>query len=177
MNSLLILLGCLLSAQAIPASPLSKDMSSKPVRVRDAEKAPAYWSAQCGGRSFAATYTLMMDWEECKDYCQYFPHAGELGHTYQFADILDISEMDCLRHNMEGQYSPGNGYAGHYWAGGYRGDDGQYKWLSGNPMTYTDFVGNPGTEPYIHLTPGNKYSWNTKNPQNDRNNGCICSQI
>ena len=72
------------------------------------------------------------------------------------------------------QYTPGNGYAGHYWAGGYRGEDGQYMWDSGEPFTFDDFVGNPGNEPYIHLTPGNNYQWNTKSDQNDRNNGCLC---
>ena len=75
---------------------------------------------------------------------------------------------------MNQQYSPGNGYAGHYWAGGYRGEDGQYRWDSGEPFDFHDFVSNPGDEPYIHLTPGNNYNWNTKSDQNDRNNGCLC---
>ena len=39
---------------------------------------------------------------------------------------------------------------------------------------FNDFIGNPGDEPYIHLTPGNNYQWNTKSDQNDRNNGCLC---
>ena len=116
----------------------------------------------------------MMDWAECRDYCQYFPHAGELGHSFTFADILDTDTMECLRYNMNQQYTPGNGYAGHYWIGGQRGGDGQYMWDSGEPFTFDDFVGNPGNEPYIHLTPGNNYQWNTKSDQNDRNNGCLC---
>ena len=37
----------------------------------------------------------------------------------------------------------------------YFGSDGQYRWDSGEPFTYDDFVGNPGTDPYIHLPPGN----------------------
>ena len=75
---------------------------------------------------------------------------------------------------MINQYTPGNGYAGHYWAGGYRGGDGQYRWDSGAVFEFDDFVGNPGEDPYLHLTPGNNYQWNTKNDQNDRNNGCLC---
>ena len=136
--------------------------------------APAYWSAECGGRTYVGSYTLMMDWAQCRDYCSYFPHAAELGHTFSFADITDVDTMECLRFNMNNQYTPGNGYDGHYWAGGYRGGDGEYRWDSGAPFTYNDFVDNRGDDPYVHLTPGNNYSWNTKNDQNDRNNGCLC---
>ncbi len=35
--------------------------------------APAYWSAECGGRTYVGPYTLMMDWAQCRDYCTYFP--------------------------------------------------------------------------------------------------------
>ena len=104
--------------------------------------APAYWSAQCGDKTYAASYTLMMDWDKCKDYCTYFPHSVELGFTFSFADILDVDTMECLRYNMNSQYTPGNGYDGHYWAGGYRGGDGQYRWDSGAQFTYDDFVDN-----------------------------------
>ena len=148
---LILFVGALFSAGAVPLEP-NYPMSSMAERLQDVGVAPAYWTATCGDRSVVGSYTLMMDWEECKDYCQYFPHAGELGHTYQFADIVDNDDMECLRYNMEEQYQPGNGYAGHYWVGGYRGEDGQYHWTTGNPMTYTDFVGNPGAEPYIHQT-------------------------
>merc|ERR1719330_2307791 len=136
--------------------------------------APAYWSAECGGRTYVGSYTLMMDWAQCRDYCSYFPHAAELGHTFSFADITDVDTMECLRFNMNQQYTPGNGFDGHYWAGGYRGGDGQYRWASGAVFEFDDFVGNPGEDPYIHLTPGNNYQWNTKNDQDDRNNGCLC---
>ena len=98
----------------------------------------------------------------------------ELGYTFSFADILDADTMECLRYNMNNQYTPGNGYDGHYWAGGYRGGDGQYRWDSGAVFEFDDFVGNPGEDPYIHLTPGNNYQWNTKNDQDDTNNGCLC---
>ena len=37
----------------------------------------------------------------------------------------------------------------------YVGSDGQYRRDSGEPFTYDDFFGNPGTDPYIHLPPGN----------------------
>merc|ERR1719330_1790382 len=136
--------------------------------------APAYWSAECGGRTYVGSYTLMMDWADCKDYCTYFPHSVELGHIFSFADITDVDTMECLRFNMNNQYTPSNGYDGHYWAGGYRGGDGQYRWDSGAVFDFDDFVENPGEDPYLHLTPGNNYQWNTKNDRDDRNNGCLC---
>ena len=61
-----------------------------------------------GARS-VGSYTLMMDWAQCRDYCTYFPHSVELGHTFSFADILDVDTMECL--NMNNQYTPGNVYA------------------------------------------------------------------
>ena len=70
------------------------------------------------------------------------------------------------------QYTPGNGYAGHYWAGGYKGEDGQYRWDSGAPFVFDDFNGDQN-EPYVHLTPGNNYRWDSKT-NNDNNNGCLC---
>merc|ERR1712154_661370 len=131
--------------------------------------APEFWSAECGGRTYTGTYTVMMDWPDCRDYCQ--SH-----HSAQFADILDSDTMGCLRFNMKEQYSPGNGYAGHYWAGGYKGEDGQYRWDSGEQFHFNDFIDNPGNKPFIHLTSGNNYKWNLKSDRNDRNNGCLCKQ-
>merc|ERR1719270_372271 len=159
-------------ASSTPVDKIS--ITSEVIKDVTLSSAPAYWSAECGDRTYVGTYTLMMDWAECRDYCQYFPHAGELGHSFTFADILDTDTMECLRYNMNQQYTPGNGYAGHYWAGGYRGGDGQYRWDSGEPFDFHDFIGNLGDEPYIHLTPGNNYQWNTKSDQNDQNNGCLC---
>merc|ERR1712227_937768 len=160
------------------ANPVEKvSLTSEVVKDVTSSSAPAYWNAECGGRTYVGSYTLMMDWTECRDYCQNFPHAGELGHSFTFADILDTDTMECLRYNMNQQYTPGNGYAGHYWAGGYRGGDGQYRWDSGEPFDFNDFIGNPGEDPYIHLTPGNNYQWNTKSDKDDTNNGCICKSL
>jgi len=162
----------LVIASATPVEKISH--ASNVVKDVTSSSAPAYWTAECGDRTYVGSYTLTMDWAECRDYCQYFPHSGELGHSFTFADILDTDTMECLRYNMNQQYTPGNGYAGHYWAGGYRGGDGQYMWDSGEPFDFHDFIGNPGDEPYVHLTPGNNYQWNTKSDTNDRNNGCLC---
>ena len=76
--------------------------------------------------NYLGSYTVMMDWAECRDYCKYFPHADQLGHQLVFADILDSDTMEYLRYNMNEQYQPGNGYAGYYWAGGYRAEDGHF---------------------------------------------------
>jgi len=173
-QTILILLTCFIVAQtsAKPSANLSL-ISVTPRNLADSN-APAYWNADCGGKTYVGSYTVMMEWADCNNYCKYFPHASELGHTFTFADILDSDTMECLRFNMMQQYTPNNGFAGHYWAGGYRGGDGNYRWSSGEPFDYHDFVGNPGNEPYVHLTPGNNYQWNTKSDQNDRNNGCLC---
>ena len=174
MKYFLVLARIIVMAWAAPRNEEGISRRAETVMDVSSSSAPAYWSAECGDRTYVGSYTLMMDWAECRDYCQYFPHAGELGHSFGFADILDSDTMECLRYNMLEQYTPGNGYAGHYWAGGYRGEDGQYRWDSGEPFDFNDFIGNPGAEPYVHLTPGNNYAWNTKSDQNDRNNGCLC---
>ena len=93
----------------VSGKPASDDMSlvSEPVPDLTSGDAPAYWSAECGGRTYVGSYTLMMDWAQCRDYCTYFPHAAELGQTFSFADILDADTMECLRYNMNNQYTPG----------------------------------------------------------------------
>ena len=83
--------------------------------------APAYWSAECGGRTYIGSYTLMMDRAQCRDYCTYFPHAAELGHTFCLADLLDADSIECL----SSQYTPANSYDSHYWLEAYLGGDGQ----------------------------------------------------
>ena len=150
--------------------------SRKAEGVRSNSSAPAYWTAECNEKMFLGSYTVMLSWDECQDYCQYFPHAGELGYSFQFADILSEDEMECLRNNMNDQHDSGNGYAGDYWVGGYRGDDGEYYWTSGNPFTYNDFIDDPENWPYIHLTPHNNYKWNTQGKM-DQNNGCLCKSV
>ena len=83
----------------VSGKPASDEMSLvlEPVSDLTSGSAPAYWSAECGGRTYVGSYTLMMDWAQCRDYCTYFPHAAELGHTFSFADILDADTMECLR--------------------------------------------------------------------------------
>ena len=150
------------------------NMIPEPVVDLTSGDAPAYWSAECGGRTYVGSYTLMMDWAQCRDYCTYFPHAAELGHTFSFADILDMDTMECLRYNMNNQYTPGNGYDGNYWLAAYLADDGMYTWDTGVPFEFNDFIQDPGQEPYIQLTPRNNYQWNTNDDQDDKNTGCLC---
>lgn len=153
------------------ASPMNQSLKAKVVWT---EKNPSYWTASCGQTSYIGTYIVEMDWEDCDLYCEYNPHAPETGHTYQFADVLDSDEMECLRYNMNEQFKLSEGYAGHYWIGGYSDyPGGAYRWTSGSPFEFDDFVENPGTERYLHLTPENNYAWNTKASEKDRNNGCL----
>ena len=70
----------LTNGDAKPAQEMS--LISETVKDVSAASAPANWNAECGGRTYVGSYTLMMDWADCKDYCEYFPHAEELGHTF-----------------------------------------------------------------------------------------------
>jgi len=159
----LLILG---AAEISLASELEKDVSASSV--------PPYWSVECGDRTFIGSYTVMMDWPDCSNYCKYFPHSGELGHTFTFADILDNDINKCLRDYMVSQYIPGTGYEGQYWVGGYKGEDGQFKWHSGEQFSFENFVDKPGDEEYISLKPSNNYHWDTQGDQNKRNSGCLC---
>ena len=165
MRSLFLIVASILTVQA-----LSFNTSHVPDEGLGGSE---WWITSCGGTAFAGSYQFMMEWEECKAWCSDIS-LGSTGKSFQFSDIRDVDEMECVRAWMNAVYDRALGAAGHYWIGGYRDEYGQYQWFSGNPMTYTDFVGQPGAEPYIHLTPGNGYSWNTKSDQNDRNNGCLC---
>ena len=122
---------------------------------------------------FAGFYQTMMEWEMCKTWYSDISVGGS-GTSFQFSDLRDEDEGSCVKAWMISQFHRELGYAGHYWSGGYRDEYGQYKWATGNPLTYSDFIDNSGTLPYVHLTPNNGYSWNTKSDQNDRNNGCLC---
>ena len=77
-----------------PAGDEEVSLITKSVPDLTSVSAPAYWSVECGGRTYVGSYTLMMDWAQCKDYCAYFPHAAELGHTFSFAVITDSDKME-----------------------------------------------------------------------------------
>jgi len=155
------------AAEISLASEIERDVSA-------ASSDPPYWSAECGDRTFIGSYTVTMEWSDCSNYCKYFPHAGEFGHTFAFADILDNDTNKCLRDYMMSQYTPGSVYAGQYWVGGHKGADGQFMWHSGEQFSFEDFVDNPGDEDYISLKPSNNYNWDTQGDLNEKNSGCLC---
>ena len=88
--SLLLLLSSLALISGKPTSEDDVSLIVDPVLDLTSGAAPAYWSAECGGRTYVGSYTLMMDWAQCRDYCSYFPHAVELEHTSSFSDTLDV---------------------------------------------------------------------------------------
>ena len=55
------------SLALVSAKPASEDVSLvvEPVPDLFSGAAPAYWSAECGGRTYVGSYTLMMDWAQC----------------------------------------------------------------------------------------------------------------
>ena len=90
----ILLLTLLALVSGKPTGDEEISLIAEPVPDLTSGSAPAYWSAQCGGRTYVGSYTLMMDWAQCKDYCAYFPHAKELGHTFSFAVITDSDKME-----------------------------------------------------------------------------------
>ena len=60
--------------------------------IIQASSGPAYWSAQCGDHTYAGSYTQMMDWAACMDYCS-FTLSAVFGQSFRFADILDADNM------------------------------------------------------------------------------------
>ena len=86
----ILLLTLLALVSGKPTGDEEISLIAEPVPDLTSGSAPAYWSAECGGRTYVGSYTLMMDWAQCKDYCAYFPHAPELGHIYSFVDILEF---------------------------------------------------------------------------------------
>ena len=82
MKSLLLLLASLALTSTKPAS---EDVSlvGEPVPDLTSGSAPAYWSAECGGRTYVGSYTLMMDWAQCRDYCRPSPTCRGTGRSKQ----------------------------------------------------------------------------------------------
>ena len=161
------LLASLLTVQALPFN-VSHAQDEKGLG------GDVWWVTTCGNTLFAGSYKEMMEWESCKTWCSDISLGGDIGESFTFSDLRDEDEGLCVKEWMTSEYAGTRGYVGHYWLGGFRDETGEYQWASGHPMTYTDFVNKPGSKPYIHLTPGNGYAWNTKNDQNDQNNGCLC---
>ena len=81
-ETMLVLLASLvILVSGKPAEHQDVSLIAEPVIDLNSGDAPAYWSAECGGRTYVGSYTLMMDWAQCRDYCTYFPHSVQLGHT------------------------------------------------------------------------------------------------
>ena len=58
---LLILLGSLVLVSGKPAEHPDVSLIAEPVIALTSGDTPAYWSAECGGRTYVGSYTLMMD--------------------------------------------------------------------------------------------------------------------
>ena len=56
---LIVLIAYLALISAMPAEDVS--LVAQPVPDLTSGSAPAYWSAECGGRTYVGSYTLMMD--------------------------------------------------------------------------------------------------------------------
>ena len=59
-----------------------QSLLSSPVYDVTSTSAPASWTAQCGDRTYLGSFTVMMDWAECRDYCKYSPMLTSLGTSW-----------------------------------------------------------------------------------------------
>jgi len=139
------------------------------------------WSTVCSEHEdyhidYQAHFTPVQDWTQCDQFCADAMHEGT------FAEFPDEDTWLCVKTYLQAQYEMvraeyADKYAVHHWAAAERGADGKMRWRSGGELTFDDFVAEPGNNQYLHLQPENNYAWNTKNQEEDTNNGCLCSHI
>ena len=92
------------------------------------------------------------------------------------ADILDQAESDFIKTVLTA-VNPKDGTD--YWIGGMDADrDTGLQWLTGQPMTFTDFKDDkePAGNPYLHMNFDAQFKWDTKDDANDKDNGFICKK-
>ena len=143
------------------------------------------WSTTCTNTpdyyiEYQAHFTPVKNWDQCTQFCE---SRGSNGGVGLFAEIPDFESWQCIKTYLQNQYSIvkqeyQNTYAVHHWAAAERGADGTMRWRSGKPMDdFDDFIANPGNNQYLHLQPANNYAWDTKNQEDDTNNGCLCANV
>ena len=133
------------------------------------------WFGWCGNTHYYGQPKPNRAWDVCVAFCEELEL--EAGLTYYLADALEEEEWSCVKEMMtvfKDEFRPDK--VNHYWLGGSRNADGEIKWLSGEPLTFTDWrrPNAPRTDPYIHVTGTNEFQWNTKDDTKDKNNGCVC---
>ena len=135
----------------------------------------ARWEGWCGNNHYFGVPAPHKKWDECISFCE--ESEVEPGLRYYMADATNKEEWDCAKEMMtifKEHFSPNK--TNHYWLGGSRTSTGEFEWLSGEPFTFSDWLREDGHlhDPYIHITAQNKFRWNTKSDEKDRNNGCVC---
>ena len=111
-------------------------------------------------------------------YHESFLRAEELcnEHGAYLADILDGNEANFIK-GVLNVVNPKDGTD--YWIGGMDIDrDKGLQWLTGAPMTFTDFKNKdePAGQPFLHMNFDAQFKWDTKDDANDQDNGFICKK-
>jgi len=91
------------------------------------------------------------------------------------ADILTKEESDFIKAVLNA-VNPKDGTD--YFIGGLDANrDKGLQWMTGEEMTFKDFKPNePAGSPYLHMNFDAKWSWDTKDDANDKDNGFICKK-
>ena len=92
------------------------------------------------------------------------------------ADILNNDENNFIK-GVLNAVNPRDGTD--YFIGGLDNNrDKGLQWMTGMPMDFTDFKDDnePAGQPYLHMNYDNGFKWDTKNDNDDKDNGFICKK-
>ena len=136
MKRVLVLLGCLLSVQALPSNPLSKDMSSK--LEKTVSSCPDGW-ADIGTRCILVhgrnQFPLMpWGWDEAQVFCRDF-YKGELA---EFADRGEFWQISYLLSEI--YVADGNVFDAWIGVTDNGHGEGDWRWASSDEPAFSDDV-------------------------------------
>merc|ERR1719309_903212 len=150
-------LSCTISLTLCSGLSLGSSLAALSSRANVTSQGESSWYGWCGNTHYYGAPTPHLTWQDCVAFCEEWECVKEMMTTFQENFRPDKSN--------------------HYWLGGSRTEEGEIKWLSGEPLSFTDWHCKHcdiTDNPYIHLTQKNLFQWNMKDDQKDRNNGCVC---
>ena len=169
-------LSCSISQSLASGLDLGASLAKLSSRANVTSQGESSWFGWCGNTHYYGAPTPHRKWDDCVVFCEEFQQ--EAGLSYYQADAQEQEEWECVKEMMttfKENFRPDK--SNHYWLGGSRTEEGEIKWLSGEPLSFTDWHCkhcDDNDNPYIHLTAKNLFQWNMKDDQKDRNNGCVC---
>ena len=177
LTAVFLTLSCTISLTLSSGLNLGASLAALSSRANVTSQGESSWYGWCGNTHYYGAPTPHREWQDCVAFCEEFEQ--EEGLTYYLADAQEQEEWECVKEMMttfKENFRPDK--SNHYWLGGSRTEEGEIKWLSGEPLSFTDWncvnCDHNNDNPYIHLTAKNLFQWNMKDDQKDRNNGCVC---